>query len=236
MGSGTPRHHPVTGPTGSGKSTTLYGALEEINDGVRKLISVEDPVEYQVPNITQVQVHADIGLTFAAALRSILRQDPDVIMIGEIRDLETAEIAVQSSLTGHLVLSTLHTNDAVSAFTRLIDMGVEPFLVASPVRGVQAQRLVRRLCAHCAEPCEPTLAAADLAATQAATARLFPGRGSAMARGARLRPLRRYRLQRPCGHLRTRRSVFRDARPDRAESFPRTDASACRQPGTAQSA
>ena len=147
----------VTGPTGSGKSTTLYGALEEINDGVRKLISVEDPVEYQVPNITQVQVHADIGLTFAAALRSILRQDPDVIMIGEIRDLETAEIAVQSSLTGHLVLSTLHTNDAVSAFTRLIDMGVEPFLVASPVRGVQAQRLVRRLCAHCAEPYEPTL-------------------------------------------------------------------------------
>ena len=133
-------------------------------------------MEYQVPNITQVQVHADIGLTFAAALRSILRQDPDVIMIGEIRDLETAEIAVQSSLTGHLVLSTLHTNDAVSAFTRLIDMGVEPFLVASPVRGVQAQRLVRRLCAHCAEPCEPTLAAADLAATEAATARLFPGR------------------------------------------------------------
>ncbi|MBH3953276.1 Flp pilus assembly complex ATPase component TadA [Pseudomonas aeruginosa] len=168
----------VTGPTGSGKSTTLYGALEEINDGVRKLISVEDPVEYQVPNITQVQVHADIGLTFAAALRSILRQDPDVIMIGEIRDLETAEIAVQSSLTGHLVLSTLHTNDAVSAFTRLIDMGVEPFLVASPVRGVQAQRLVRRLCAHCAEPCEPTLAAADLAATQAATARLFPGQAA----------------------------------------------------------
>ena len=168
----------VTGPTGSGKSTTLYGALEEINDGVRKLISVEDPVVYQVPNITQVQVHADIGLTFAAALRSILRQDPDVIMIGEIRDLETAEIAVQSSLTGHLVLSTLHTNDAVSAFTRLIDMGVEPFLVASPVRGVQAQRLVRRLCAHCAEPCEPTLAAADLAATEAATARLFPGQAA----------------------------------------------------------
>ncbi|MDT4802346.1 type II secretion system protein E [compost metagenome] len=166
----------VTGPTGSGKSTTLYGTLEEINDGVRKIITVEDPVEYQVPNITQVQAHADIGLTFAAALRSILRQDPDVIMIGEIRDLETAEIAVQSSLTGHLVFSTLHTNDAVSAFTRLVDMGIEPFLVASPVRGVQAQRLVRRLCERCAEAGEPGIGGAELAATEAAASRLFPGR------------------------------------------------------------
>ena len=142
----------VTGPTGSGKSTTLYSALDESNDGVKKIITVEDPVEFRLPHITQVQVHSDIGLTFAAALRSILRQDPDVIMIGEIRDLETAEIAVQSALTGHLVLSTLHTNDAMSAFNRLIDMGIEPFLAATPVIAVQAQRLVRRLCSHCAEP------------------------------------------------------------------------------------
>jgi general secretion pathway protein E len=141
----------VTGPTGSGKSTTLYGALAAANDGLKKIITVEDPVEFQLPGITQIQAHADIGLTFANALRSILRQDPDVIMIGEIRDLETAEIAVQAALTGHLVLSTLHTNDAVSAFTRLVDMGVEPFLVATPVRAVQAQRLVRRLCS-CARP------------------------------------------------------------------------------------
>jgi len=145
----------VTGPTGSGKSTTLYAALEAINDRKRKIITVEDPVEYQLEGITQIQTHSEIGYSFARALRSILRQDPDVILIGEIRDKETAEIAVQASLTGHMVLSTLHTNDAVSAFTRLIDMGVEPFLVATPVRGVMAQRLVRRLCRACAEPMEP---------------------------------------------------------------------------------
>ena len=142
----------VTGPTGSGKSTTLYASLAAANDGLKKIITVEDPVEFQLPAITQIQAHPDIGLTFANALRSILRQDPAVIMIGEIRDLETAEIAVQAALTGHLVLSTLHTNDAISAFTRLIDMGVEPFLVATPIRAVQAQRLVRRLCSHCARP------------------------------------------------------------------------------------
>ena len=139
----------VTGPTGSGKSTTLAAALEAIDDGVKKIITVEDPVEYQMPNITQMQVHSEIGMTFARALRAILRQDPDVIMIGEIRDLETAEIAIRSALTGHVVLSTVHTNDAVSSFTRLIDMGVEPFLVAAPVRGVQAQRLVRKACPDC---------------------------------------------------------------------------------------
>ena len=143
----------VTGPTGSGKSTTLYAALAATNDGMKKIITVEDPVEFQLPAITQIQAHPDIGLNFATALRSILRQDPDVIMIGEIRDLETAEIAVQAALTGHLVLSTLHTNDAISAFTRLIDMGVEPFLVATPIRAVQAQRLVRRLC-ECTVPGE----------------------------------------------------------------------------------
>ncbi len=145
----------VTGPTGSGKSTTLYAVLDSINDGERKIITVENPVEYRLRGITQVQTQEEIGYDFARALRSILRQDPDVVMIGEIRDGETAEIAIQASLTGHLVLSTLHTNDAASAFTRLIDMGVEPFLVATPVRAVMAQRLVRRLCPKCARPHRP---------------------------------------------------------------------------------
>lgn len=150
----------VTGPTGSGKSTTLYAALSEVNDRSAKIITVEDPVEYQMRGVTQIQTQSDIGYTFGRALRAILRQDPDIIMIGEIRDLETAEIAVQSALTGHTVFSTLHTNDAISAFTRLIDMGVEPFLVASSVRAVQAQRLVRRLCEHCArEATEPAAVA-----------------------------------------------------------------------------
>lgn len=139
----------VTGPTGSGKSTTLYSALNEIKDETLKIITVEDPVEYQQPGISQIQVHSKIGLTFAAALRSILRHDPDVILIGEMRDLETAEAAIQASLTGHLVFSTLHTNDAPSAFTRMIDMGVEPFLVGSTVEGVMAQRLVRTICPDC---------------------------------------------------------------------------------------
>ena len=142
----------VTGPTGSGKSTTLAAALEEIDDGVKKIITVEDPVEYQMPSITQMQVHAEIGFTFARALRHILRQDPDAIMIGEIRDRETAEIAIRSAMTGHVVLSTVHTNDAISSFTRLIDLEVEPFLVSATVRGVQAQRLVRKACPNCAEP------------------------------------------------------------------------------------
>jgi len=151
----------VTGPTGSGKSTTLYSTLDHINDRSQKIITVEDPVEFQLPHITQVQTHSEIGYTFAQALRSILRQDPDVVMIGEIRDLETAEIAIQASLTGHMVLSTLHTNDAVSAFTRLLDMGVEPFLVATSVRAVQAQRLVRVLCKACQQPTDilPEMAA-----------------------------------------------------------------------------
>jgi general secretion pathway protein E len=145
----------VTGPTGSGKSTTLYATLEAVNDRKKKIITVEDPVEYHLEGITQIQTHSEIGYTFARALRSILRQDPDVILIGEIRDKETAEIAIQASLTGHLVLSTLHTNDAVSAFTRLIDMGIEPFLVATPIRAVMAQRLIRRLCPICAESVMP---------------------------------------------------------------------------------
>jgi len=139
----------VTGPTGSGKSTTLYSALNEIKDETTKIITVEDPVEYQQVGISQIQTHAKIGMTFAASLRSILRHDPDVILVGEIRDLETAEMAIQASLTGHMVFSTLHTNDAPSAFTRMIDMGVEPFLVSSTVEGVMAQRLVRTICPEC---------------------------------------------------------------------------------------
>ncbi len=145
----------VTGPTGSGKTTTLYSALIEINSPDVKIITTEDPVEYQLEGINQIQVHPKIGLTFASSLRSILRHDPDVVLIGEIRDLETAENAIQAALTGHLVFSTLHTNDASGAYARLSDMGVEPFLVASTVEAVMAQRLVRRLCEHCREPYEP---------------------------------------------------------------------------------
>ncbi|MEW6776932.1 MAG: type II secretion system ATPase GspE [Bdellovibrionota bacterium] len=151
----------VTGPTGSGKSTTLYACLQRINTPDQMIITVEDPVEYQVPGVSQIQVNPKIDLTFASGLRSILRQDPDVIMVGEIRDKETAEIAIQASLTGHLVFSTLHTNDAASAVTRLVDMGVEPFLISSSVLAVLAQRLVRVLCPHCKEKHAPT--AAELA-------------------------------------------------------------------------
>ena len=142
----------VTGPTGSGKTTTLYAALGRLDASTTNILTVEDPVEYDLPGIAQTPVNAKIDMSFAAALRAILRQDPDVIMIGEIRDLETAQIAVQASLTGHLVLATLHTNDAVSAVTRLTDMGVEPFLLSSSLLGVLAQRLVRRLCQHCRAP------------------------------------------------------------------------------------
>jgi len=144
----------MTGPTGSGKTTTLYALLARLNQTGTKIITVEDPVEYQMGGISQVQVHSKIGLTFASVLRSILRHDPDVILIGEIRDSETADIAVRSSLTGHLVLSTLHTNDAPSAVTRLIDMGVEPYLISSCVEGIVAQRLVRRVCRNCKEAYE----------------------------------------------------------------------------------
>ena len=160
----------VTGPTGSGKTSTLYSILSELNTSEVNIITVEDPVEYQMKGIGQVQVRADIGLTFAAALRSILRQDPDIVMIGETRDQETAQIAVQAALTGHLVLSTLHTNDAPSSITRLIDMGVEPFLIASSVVAIIAQRLVRKLCNHCKQvytPSEQTLKSLGLTAQQA---------------------------------------------------------------------
>lgn len=145
----------ATGPTGSGKSTSLYASLQEIWSPTTNILTIEDPVEYQVPGISQVQVRANIGLSFASGLRSFLRQDPDVIMVGEIRDHETAEIAIHASLTGHLVFSTLHTNDAPGAVTRLLDMGVEPYLAASSLIGVIAQRLVRRICQNCAEVYEP---------------------------------------------------------------------------------
>ena len=148
----------VTGPTGSGKTTSLYAFLNTINTTARKLITVEDPIEYQLPGVNQVQVDRYVDMTFAAALRSMLRQAPNIIMVGEIRDLETAEIAINAALTGHLVFSTLHTNDAPGAVTRLVDMGVKPFLVATALRAVMAQRLLRRVCKECAEPYTPTAA------------------------------------------------------------------------------
>ena len=149
----------VTGPTGSGKTTTIYRLLAHLNDGARKIVTVEDPVELDLPGVVQVQAKSDIGLNFAVGLRAILRQDPDVIMVGEIRDPETARIAVQAALTGHLVISTVHTNTALGAVTRLMDLGVEPFLLADVMRGLVGQRLVRRLCPHCARPSRPDEAA-----------------------------------------------------------------------------
>ncbi|HEY5504665.1 MAG TPA: GspE/PulE family protein, partial [Sedimentisphaerales bacterium] len=146
----------VTGPTGSGKTTTLYAALSELNDIETKIITTEDPIEYDIDGIIQVQMKEDIGVTFAKCLRSILRQDPDVVMVGEIRDLETAEIAAQASLTGHIVFTTLHTNDAPSSVARLLDLGIEPFLLTATIEGIVAQRLVRKICEHCKTPFSPT--------------------------------------------------------------------------------
>ena len=187
----------VTGPTGSGKTTTLYSCLHFINRPDRKIITVEDPVEYLLAGINQVQVNEAVGLTFAFALRSILRQAPNVIMIGEIRDLETATIAINASLTGHLVFSTLHTNDAPSAVTRLIDIGVKPFLVASSTRGLMAQRLVRKVCKQCAAPYLPT---------GSGDAHAGPGCGQPPGRDLperqRLLQLLQHRLPRPLRHLR----------------------------------
>ena len=152
----------ITGPTGSGKTTTLYATLEKINTGKQKIITIEDPVEYQLEGITQIQVNPQVGLNFAAGLRSIVRQDPDIIMVGEIRDHETAEIAIESALTGHLVFSTLHTNDAASAITRLQDMGVDSYLISSSIIAVMAQRLVRKVCPHCSESVPISPEEADL--------------------------------------------------------------------------
>jgi general secretion pathway protein E len=172
----------VTGPTGSGKTTTLYSALNALNNSERKIFTIEDPVEYQLPGVNQVQVHPKLGLTFATALRSILRQDPDIIMVGEIRDLETAQISIQASLTGHLVFSTVHTNSAAATVTRLLDMGVEDYLLASSVTGVLAQRLVRRLCEACAAPAEVSETFLDKLRQQGC---IPPGSSVAAAQGLR---------------------------------------------------
>ncbi len=161
----------VTGPTGSGKTTTLYAAISRLDRQEKNIITIEDPIEYQLSGVGQIQVHSKIDLTFAAGLRAVLRQDPDIIMVGEIRDAETAEIAMQASLTGHLVLSTLHTNDAATAITRLIDMGIEPFMVASSLAGILAQRLVRVICPHCKESYQPEQTLPGLPET------LYRGRG-----------------------------------------------------------
>ncbi len=175
----------VTGPTGSGKSTTLYAALHTINDDTKNITTVEDPIEYEVEGLNQTQIHPDIGLDFAEFLRNTLRQDPDVMLIGEIRDLETAQMAFRASLTGHLVLSTLHTNDAPSAATRLVDLGIPPYIIASSIIGVLAQRLVRRICSHCREVYEPTeqeLEALSLSAEQAEKIRFHRGTGCSRCR------------------------------------------------------
>ena len=172
----------VTGLTGSGKTTTLYSALRAINTPERKLLTVEDPVEYEIDGIMQVPINLPAGVTFASALRSFLRQDPDGIMVGEIRDLETAQVAVQASLTGHLVFSTLHTSDAAGSITRLIDLGVEPYLVASSLEAVLAQRLVRRVCRHCRAAFQPSrdlLRQLSLAPERVGGRSFFQGRGCA---------------------------------------------------------
>lgn len=170
----------VTGPTGSGKTTTLYAILSSINTPDINIITIEDPVEYQIKGISQIQVNPKINLTFARGLRSIVRQDPDVILVGEIRDQETAEIAVQSALTGHLVFSTLHTNDSASAITRLVDIGVEPFLISSSVLAVVAQRLVRMLCSNCKQPYIPddiALKSLGITLDQTKSRNLFKAKG-----------------------------------------------------------
>ncbi len=170
----------VTGPTGSGKTTTLYSALREVNTEDVKILTAEDPVEYEIEGIMQVPINHQVGLTFAAALRSFLRQDPDTIMVGEIRDLETAQIAIQASLTGHVVLSTLHTNDAPGAITRLIDMGLEPFLISAAVEGILAQRLLRRICKTCKtayEPDQDTIALLEVDPIEIANKRFYFGKG-----------------------------------------------------------
>ena len=176
----------VTGPTGSGKTTTLYGCLNFINKPDKKIITVEDPVEYQLQGVNQVPVNEEVGMTFAAALRAMLRQAPNIIMLGEIRDEETANIAINASLTGHLVFSTLHTNDAPGAISRLIDIGVKPFLIASSLRAVMAQRLVRKICSGCAEsyqPSEAELQSLNLKESQIADANFKKGKGCARCRG-----------------------------------------------------
>ncbi len=174
----------ITGPTGSGKTTTLYAALSRLEASALNIMTVEDPIEYALDGISQIQVNTRIDMTFARALRTILRQDPDVVMIGEIRDLETAQIAVQASLTGHLVFATLHTNDAVSAVTRLVDMGVEPFLLATSLIGVGAQRLVRRLCTECRKPFSANAAQLQALGLAPTTGTLYSAQGCPACKGS----------------------------------------------------
>ena len=204
----------ITGPTGSGKTTTLATILSILNEPVRKILTIEDPVEYEIPGVNQSQIKPAIGLTFAAALRSFVRQDPDVIMVGEVRDSETAHVAVHAALTGHLVLTTLHTETAAAAVPRLLDLGVEGYLLRSVLRAVIAQRLVRQLCERCKSP--KTLTEADLAEDPAARRVRFPRRRDAAA-AVRLRALRRPRLSRPARRLRDSRTVQRSSRTDRRE-------------------
>jgi type IV pilus assembly protein PilB len=170
----------VTGPTGSGKTTTLYSALSELNTIDNKLITTEDPVEYDIDGVIQCQIRTDIGLTFAACLRSILRQDPDIVLVGEVRDLETAQISVQASLTGHLVFTTLHTNDAPSSIARLLDLGIEPFLITATIEGIVGQRLVRKICTNCKteiKPPEESLIELELTPEDVAGRSFFYGKG-----------------------------------------------------------
>ena len=209
----------VTGPTGSGKSTTLYAALTEINRPEINIITVEDPVEYRLGGVNQVQINQRAGLTFASALRSILRSDPDVVMVGEIRDGETAKISIEAALTGHLVLSTLHTNDAPSAITRLNEMGVEPFLVGSAVSAVLAQRLARKLCSHCCELYTPSV-------EELLTARISPevaaaADGAAFYRKVGCPRCNQTRLPRPDRRLPADDDDRGDREPRRLEGRPR---------------
>jgi general secretion pathway protein E len=180
----------VTGPTGSGKSTTLYATVSEINNGVEKIITIEDPVEYQLPGVTQIQVDEEKELTFAKGLRSILRHDPDKILVGEIRDAETAQIAIQAALTGHLVFSTVHANNAFDVIARLVHMGIEPYNIVSAMNAIVAQRLIRKLCAHCSVPDQPDaelLAASRIAPADAAGYGFRKGMGCGHCRGTGFR-------------------------------------------------
>ncbi len=206
----------VTGPTGSGKTTTLYAALSELNKVEDKIITTEDPVEYDIEGLVQVPIDASIGNTFAHCLRSILRQDPDKILVGEIRDIETAEMAVQASLTGHMVFSTLHTNDAPSTITRLRDMGVPPFLITATLEAVLAQRLVRRICAQCKEEVAPSaeiLTELESYAGRHCRQKVLPRQG--------LRCLQSHRVQRPRGLVRIDAFERRHARHDHAQRLHR---------------
>ena len=222
-----------TGPTGSGKTTTLYALVERLRTGREKVVSVEDPVEYELPGVAQVPVSARSGLTFARALRAILRQDPDVLLVGEMRDPETAEICIQAAMTGHLVLSTLHTNDAPGALTRLVDLGVADYLVASTVEGILAQRLVRRVCASCAAPEPPPIEVArEMEAAGFAAERVLRGSGCAACRDTGYRgrtgiyelvvmtpPLRAALLRRPDADSLRRLALAEGMRPLRADGW-----------------